>query len=44
MKAKHWGRMGTPADIAPSVAYLCEPGSSFVTGLTICVNRGRNPF
>ena len=38
------GRIGTPSDIAHSVAYLCEPGSSFVTGQTICVNGGRNPF
>ena len=37
------GRWGTPEDIADSVAYLCAPAASFVTGQTLIVNGGRSP-
>lgn len=37
------GRWGQPEDIASAVAYLCDPGCSFITGQTICANGGRTP-
>ncbi len=34
------GRMGTPADIAEAVVWLCSDASSFVTGLAMPVDGG----
>jgi Dehydrogenases with different specificities (related to short-chain alcohol dehydrogenases) len=34
------GRMGTPADVADAVLFLCGPRSTYVTGQTIAVNGG----
>jgi 3-oxoacyl-[acyl-carrier protein] reductase len=36
------GRMGTPADIAPSVSFLASDGAGFVTGQRIVVDGGRS--
>jgi NAD(P)-dependent dehydrogenase (short-subunit alcohol dehydrogenase family) len=34
------GRMGTPAEVAESVIWLCSDAASFVTGLTMAVDGG----
>ena len=34
------GRIGTPKDIADSVAFLCSEGASFITGQVLGVNGG----
>ena len=34
------GRIGTPKDIADSVAFLCSDGASFITGQVLGVNGG----
>lgn len=34
------GRLGTPKDIADSVAFLCSEGASFITGQVLGVNGG----
>jgi 3-oxoacyl-[acyl-carrier protein] reductase len=34
------GRFGTPADIAPVVAFLCTDGASYLSGQTIRVDGG----
>lgn len=39
-KAVPIGRLGTPADIAPAVAYFASDGASFVTGQTLSVSGG----
>jgi 3-oxoacyl-[acyl-carrier protein] reductase len=33
-------RRGQPEDIAEAVAYLVDPGASFITGALIAVNGG----
>jgi len=34
------GRVGNPADIVNAVMFLCDPGSSFITGQNITVDGG----
>ena len=34
------GRLGTPADIAPAVAFLCSDGAAYITGQTLVVDGG----
>jgi NAD(P)-dependent dehydrogenase (short-subunit alcohol dehydrogenase family) len=34
------GRLGTPADVAEAVAFLCGPGGAFITGQTLGVDGG----
>jgi len=34
------GRLGSAADIAAAVAFLCSPGASYITGETLHVNGG----
>jgi NAD(P)-dependent dehydrogenase (short-subunit alcohol dehydrogenase family) len=34
------GRLGTPGDIAPAVAFLVSDQASFITGQTLSVNGG----
>lgn len=33
-------RLGTPQDVASSVAFLCSEGASYITGITLSVNGG----
>ncbi|HMS95407.1 MAG TPA: 3-oxoacyl-[acyl-carrier-protein] reductase [Tabrizicola sp.] len=40
LKAVPAGRMGTPAEIAAAVLYLCSPEAGYVTGATLHVNGG----
>ncbi|KAF8010756.1 hypothetical protein BT93_J1410 [Corymbia citriodora subsp. variegata] len=34
------GRIGEPKDVSSSVAFLCMPAASYITGQTICVDGG----
>ena len=34
------GRVGTPADIANMVLYLCSAKAGFITGENICIDGG----
>jgi len=40
VRATPMGRLGTAAEIADAVLYLCSPGASFVTGQVLGVNGG----
>src|SRR2546428_12719389 len=35
-----WGRLGTPADIAPAALFLASPEADYVTGEVLAVNGG----
>ena len=35
-----WGRLGTPADIAAAVAFLCSDEADYVTGAMLRVDGG----
>jgi 2-hydroxycyclohexanecarboxyl-CoA dehydrogenase len=35
-----WGRLGTPADVAPAVAFLVSDDAGFITGQTLSVSGG----
>jgi glucose 1-dehydrogenase len=35
-----WGRLGTPADIAHGVVFLCDPASEYITGSTLTIDGG----
>jgi NAD(P)-dependent dehydrogenase (short-subunit alcohol dehydrogenase family) len=34
------GRYGKPAEVAATIAFLCSPAASYITGQTIHVNGG----
>jgi 3-oxoacyl-[acyl-carrier protein] reductase len=35
-----WGRLGTPADVAPAALFLASPAADYVTGEVLSVNGG----
>ncbi|MDH5607883.1 MAG: SDR family oxidoreductase [Cyclobacteriaceae bacterium] len=38
------GRFGTPQDLSSTLLWLCDPGSSFVTGVVVPVDGGFSAF
>ena len=38
-----WGRLGTPADVAPAALFLASPAADYVTGEVLAVNGGPLP-
>ena len=34
------GRLGTPADIAPLIVFLCSGGAAYITGQTVTIDGG----
>jgi NAD(P)-dependent dehydrogenase (short-subunit alcohol dehydrogenase family) len=40
IKNTPWGRLGTPADIAPAALFLASPAADYVTGEVLAVNDG----
>ena len=34
------GRLGTPADIAPMIVFLCSDGAAYITGQTVTIDGG----
>jgi glucose 1-dehydrogenase/3-oxoacyl-[acyl-carrier protein] reductase len=39
-RAVPWGRVGQPADVGPTVAFLCSADAAFITGQTLYVDGG----
>ncbi len=35
-----WGRLGKPEEIGRGVAFLCDPGSEYITGSTLTIDGG----
>ncbi|MCA9200134.1 MAG: SDR family oxidoreductase [Planctomycetales bacterium] len=35
-----WGRLGTPAEIARGILFLCDPASDYITGTSLVINGG----
>jgi 3-oxoacyl-[acyl-carrier protein] reductase len=40
LKSVPWGRLGTPADTANAVLFLCSPLAEYMTGEVIAINGG----
>jgi len=41
-KATHpIGRVGTPQEVAETIAFLASPGSGWITGITLSIDGGR---
>jgi NAD(P)-dependent dehydrogenase (short-subunit alcohol dehydrogenase family) len=40
IKNTPWGRLGTPADVAPAALFLASPAADYVTGEVLAVNGG----
>ena len=40
IKNTPWGRLGTPADIAPAALFLASAAADYVTGEVLSVNGG----
>jgi NAD(P)-dependent dehydrogenase (short-subunit alcohol dehydrogenase family) len=40
IKNTPWGRLGTPADIAPAALFLASPAADYVTGEVLAVDGG----
>jgi len=40
IKNTPWGRLGTPADIAPAALFLASAAADYVTGEVVAVNGG----
>lgn len=38
------GRLGTPEEVASVIAFLCSPGAAYMTGTTVVVDGGADPW